>query len=196
MSDNITDDFIEGFLSGNDKIISVFYTTYFPGVKSYILKNSGTEADARDIFQDALVLTYQKLRSDRLRLECSLATYIFAVSRNLWMNTLRKRQKEVSWDKIPEISEHVNTGILEHIHNQEKQALYQKYFLHLSAECQQILRHLFSKKSMAEISNIMNYSLGYTRKKKFDCKKQLITLLEKDPAYIELRHEPSKERES
>ncbi|WP_394748219.1 RNA polymerase sigma factor [Spongiimicrobium salis] len=196
MSDYHDDESISGLLSGDDTIISTFYKKNFPAVKQYIVKNSGTEADAKDIFQDALVLTYQKLKSLDLRLECSLATYVFAVSRNLWMNTLRKRKREILYDDFPKISKETDEDILDFLHRKEQYNLYQKYFLSLGKECQKLLSYFFSGKSMQEISKRMNYSVGYTRKKKFDCKKQLLNSIEKSATYIELKVKPSKGNKS
>lgn len=189
MSKRKEDKILLGFIEGDTKIIQGIYENYFPVVKNFVLKNSGTETEAMDVFQDALVLTYQKLKLDSLCLNCSLTTYIFAVSRNMWMNTLRKSRKHISWDKKPDIREDVNNDILNLLHENTKLSLFHKCFLSLGEVCQQVLRNFFLGKSMLEISELMNYSLGYTRKKKFECKKKLIEIIERDPIYQELKEE-------
>ena len=42
---------------------------------------------------------------------------------------------------------------------------------------------------MAEIAKIMGYSVAYTRKKKFECKKRLLEMIEIDPIFEELKSE-------
>jgi len=180
---------LKKFIAGDNQTIQSIYKGYFPVVKNYILKNSGTETEAMDVFQDALVLTYQKLKLDSLCLNCSLTTYIFAVSRNMWMNTLRKRRRLISWDEKQDIREDVNNDILNLLQENSKSSLFHKCFLNLGEVCQQVLRNFFLGKSMLEISELMNYSLGYTRKKKFECKKKLIEIIERDPMYQELKEE-------
>lgn len=170
------------------------YSRHFPEVKSYIVKNSGTETDAKDIFQDALVLTYQKLKSGSLSLECSLATYIFAVSRNMWMNSLRKRRKKITIDQRPEISANLEKSIFTEIELQERKAIYQKYFLKLGSSCQELLHYFFLGKKMEEIASLMSYSAAYTRKKKFECKQKLLEMIEEDPTFKELRSENLKSK--
>lgn len=187
MSKNKEAEIISGFISGDTQTIESIYEGYFPVVRNHILKNSGTETEAKDIFQDAVVFTYQKLKSDSLSLNCSLTTYIFAVCRNMWMNTLRKRRKIIKWDEVPEVSEDINNDILNIIQEKSKSTIFQKYFLNLGEVCQQVLRNFFLGKSMLEISELMNYSVGYTRKKKFECKKRLIEMIERDPTYQELK---------
>lgn len=186
---------VKGFLAGKENVIRLFYERNFQKIKVFIEKNSGTETDAEDVFQEAIIITYQKLRAGSLQLECSLGTYVFAVSRNIWMNTLRKRNKIRSWDKLPEISDTMQTTILEDIHTLERLALYQKYFLKLGENCQRLLGFFFSGKRMSEIADSMGYSGGYARKKKFECKKRLIEMVEQDPLYEELRYESFKEGE-
>jgi RNA polymerase sigma factor (sigma-70 family) len=146
MSINRETEVLRGFLSGDSRVLSEIYSKHFPEVKSYIVKNSGTETDAKDIFQDALVITYQKLKSGSLSLECSLATYIFAVSRNLWMNSLRKRKKTIVIDKRSEISENLEKSILLEIELEERTSLYHKYFLKLGNSCQELLNYFFQGK--------------------------------------------------
>ena len=46
---------IDGFRSNNEKILKEVYRGVFPKVRTHILKNSGDEAKAKDIFQEAFV---------------------------------------------------------------------------------------------------------------------------------------------
>lgn len=70
------------------------YKQYFPAIKKYIMKNSGTEADAEDIFQDAMVVILEKYMLDDFKLTATLKTYTYAVSKNLWLKRLRAKKKE------------------------------------------------------------------------------------------------------
>ncbi len=177
---------LKGFLAGDSRTLRDIYSNHYPKVQGFILENSGSEQEAKDIFQDALVLTYQKLKSGSLRLECSLATYIFAVSRNMWMNSLRKRKRTLQLDQKPEISEDLEKSILAEIEKKERFTLYHKHFLKLSSQCQELLRNFFLGKKMEEIASLMSYSVAYTRKKKFECKEKLLKMIELDPVYSEL----------
>ncbi len=188
------DKYLKGFISGNKAVIKDLYTVLFPKVKRYIERNSGTDGDAKDVFQDALMLTYQKLKTNTFRLDCSLTTYIFAVSRYIWMNNLRKKGKVLLYQELPEIKSVLSSDIIEEIHANERHLLYQKYFLKLGEQCQQLLLLFFSGKSMKEIATEMNYSLGYTRKKKFKCKQQLLAMIESDPVFKELSARDENER--
>lgn len=74
------------------------YQQHFPSIKRYILNNSGTEADAEDIFQDAMVVILEKYMLDDFKLTATLKTYIYAVSKNLWLKKLRtKKGNEINF---------------------------------------------------------------------------------------------------
>lgn len=182
---------LDGFISGNDPILKELYSDLFPKVRNFVLKNSGSDTEAKDIFQDALVFTYQKLKSGSLKLECTLATYVFAVSKNLWRNVLRKKRGTIAFDVAHTIPEAMEQDIESTLERKDRVFLFQKHFLKLSTTCKDLLASFFSGKSMSEIATAMGYSEGYTRKKKFVCKQKLLEMIEADPTFSELSLSPN-----
>lgn len=182
----------EGFLKGNHKVISDFYAKNLPIISKYVQKNSGSRADAEDVFHDALAIIFEKLKTDSFQLSSSLSTYVYAVSRNIWMNRLRRRNKILSKNKFLNKVDDNSESVLDTIDNSQKQRLFQKYFMKLEPDCQSILLHFFNGNSMKEISGLMKYSEGYSRKKKFECKRKLIEMIESDPMFQELIFESKK----
>lgn len=89
---------LKGILNGNQSVFREFYEIEFPVIVQMILRYGGTVEDARDIFQDALIVIIEKAIHSQLNLKCSLDTYIYSISRNKWRNHLRKIQPEVSYD--------------------------------------------------------------------------------------------------
>lgn len=66
---------------------------YFPVIKKFIIRNSGNKQDAEDVFQDALIILFNKMNSDSFKLTSSLDTYLFGISKNLWYDQLRRKSK-------------------------------------------------------------------------------------------------------
>ncbi len=184
---------LEGIIAGEEAVIKAFYKKNQPYIRRYILQNSGNEEDVEDVFQDALVFIYQKLKTDSLELHCSLRTYFYAVCKNIWRNRLRKNKKLVITEEIHLTSEDMSISVIEEITHKERQHLYRKYFMRLNDSCKEVLTLVFDGKSMKEIGKLTGYSEGYTRKKKFECKRSLIEMIEKDPLYQELKFTPEKE---
>lgn len=189
MSKYTEEELVRGILEGTTAVVSQFYVDNLPKVTRYIEKNSGDAVDAQDVFQDAMMLVYQKLNGKTLELKCTLATYVFAVCRNLWMNALRKKRKVVLNETVLDISKDTNDSIIETIYKSEKKLLYQKHFTKLGKQCKQVLLHFFDGTSMSKISKLMGYSEGYTRKKKFECKEKLLLMIEKDSLFHELHYD-------
>jgi len=182
---------LEGISRGDEAVIKTFYRTNIGHIKKYILQNSGNEADVEDVFQDAMVLLYQKLKSNSLVVTASIHTYFYAVCKNIWRNRLRKNSKMVRKAEVLDHPEDkLSEDISKDIEQKEREHVYRKYFSKLNDTCKKVLGLVFAGKSMKEIASEMEYSEGYARKKKFDCKKSLIEMIEKDPMYQELKTEP------
>ncbi|MBW1295303.1 RNA polymerase sigma factor [Aquimarina litoralis] len=189
MSTNEERKILDGIRDGNEQAIKVFYQNNYSYIKSYILNNSGDTRDAEDVFQDALVVIYEKLKEGSLNIHenVTVRSYLYGVCKNLWLSRLRKRKKMIVDPGIIKENEGTDISISEELEKKEREHLYRKYFLALSDSCKEILRLVFDGKSMKEIASITKYSEGHARKKKYDCKKSLIEKLEKDPMYKELK---------
>src|ERR1700741_4892628 len=55
-----------------------------------IINNNGTSDDAKDIFQEAMIVLYEKARSGTFELSCQIKTYVYSVSRRLWLKRLQQ----------------------------------------------------------------------------------------------------------
>lgn len=178
---------ITGIKEGNEKILGEFYKDNVKYIKRFILNNYGNKEDVEDVFQDALVRLYQKLRSGNFQLQGSLRTYFFGICKNIWRTRLRKKDILIEDHSYFEEEASVIENPIHYMEDQEKEHLYRKHFQRLSSDNKQLLTLFFSGKSMKEISVITGTSLGYTRKKKFDAKNKLLQMIEQDPIYKELR---------
>ena len=130
---------LEGIAAGDTTIIKDFYRKNFTYIKSYILKNSGNEADVEDVFQDALIVIYQKVTSDTLEIQVSLKTYFYAVCKNIWRNRLRKQNREKVDTELVNSSSEIIEVVIEDIENNERDKVYRKYFLALNERCREVL---------------------------------------------------------
>ena len=87
---------LQGEYVKRELALKELYRRLFPIIKSYIQKNNGTEEDAADIFQDAIVVFYEKVRLNQFQLTSTIRTYIYSVCRHLWLNKLRAHKKVIS----------------------------------------------------------------------------------------------------
>ncbi len=87
-----------GLKSKDNKAYEILYKFYYPSVKNFIIKNNGREDDAKDIFQETIIILLDKVPKDDFNLTSSLKTFIFAISSNLWLKRLRDSSKMVKTD--------------------------------------------------------------------------------------------------
>lgn len=178
--------FLEGIAKGDSLIIRQVYKQYFNSITQYVLNNSGSIDDAKDVFQDAIMVIYEKLQQPDFKLEYGLHTYLFTVARNTWLKKLRKKSdKGVPLpDNLELIAE---DSFEEEILWREKERLYREKFAQLGEGCQKVINFFLAGVSMEEIAKRMGFaSAGYAKKRKYKCKNQLLKLIQKDQKFQKL----------
>ena len=58
-----------------------------------VCSNSGTEQEAKDIFQEAVIVFYERAQQPDFVLTCKIKTYLYAVCRRLWLKRLTERKR-------------------------------------------------------------------------------------------------------
>ncbi|MFL5728639.1 MAG: RNA polymerase sigma factor [Cytophagaceae bacterium] len=170
-------DIINAIRQGQDqKVLSFLYSDVLPKVKGFILKNQGSVDEAKDIFQDAVIRFYDAVKEEKFEGNSSIATYIFAISKNLWINTVKKKNKHISDDQLELTDSSVN--LLEDIISQEKIDAVNSLLKKLGENCEKLLKYsIYDNLSMKEICEKMDYSSEDVAKTyNYRCKQKLIQL--------------------
>jgi len=84
---------LEGLALNDRKAIETIYKQHYNMVQSLIINNNGNPDDARDIFQEAMIVLYEKVKTGTFELHCQLKTYLYSVCRRLWLKRLSQLQK-------------------------------------------------------------------------------------------------------
>jgi RNA polymerase sigma factor (sigma-70 family) len=182
---------LKGLKEKRSDCIRYLYREYFPLAKSIVEKNSGSYQDAEDVFQDGVIILYQKILSGPLTLNCTLKTFFFSICRNIWMQRLdRKWRLLYQDDLVSETVEDYDAIPIElNEEKLEKTRLYQLHFLSLPADCQKILKMFLSKTSLKEISEHMGFKdVSYAKTRKYLCKNMLRKKILRDPRYKMFLH--------
>ncbi|UCH13380.1 MAG: sigma-70 family RNA polymerase sigma factor [Bacteroidales bacterium] len=186
-------DFINGIKNRDNKILQVIYKEHFSLIKSFILKNNGNIDDARDVFQEAIIVIFRYAKRDDFKIDCSFETFLYSISRTIWLNNLRN--KKIRTNKIDDIREYIafNASDNEQIEESTEFKLYQKHFEKLSDECKKLMQLFYDKVPYKEIAKIMNYkSVGIVKKKKYKCKEALLKSIRNDPEFKLLNEQKHK----
>jgi len=146
-----------------------------------MLKNSGSSDDVSDVFQDSIIILYNQIIEDKLKLTGDLKGYFFGVARNVWNAQLRKKQKTTGLEVDMPDNDDIDGSddpILERIVGRAFQKL---------KPDQQMILNLFSEghsfEVIAKIMDLKNET--YARRKKYLCKESLLEIVKEDPEYQE-----------
>ena len=75
------------------------YEAAFPAVGKFVSSRGGTFQDAKDIFQDALVIFYEKTQEGNLSVEVSDEAYVLGIAKHLWVRKFNHDKSTVSLDE-------------------------------------------------------------------------------------------------
>ena len=181
------EEILDGIRQNDVEVLQFVYKSFYPYVKYFITSNSGSEDDAQDVFQEAVIIIFRKLKNEQLVISCTFKTYLYSVCRLLWLKQLEKRKtkNELSIDKENYIDLPDETQVVSE--QTERYRLYQDYFAKLSEDCKKVLELSLQKVSLKEIAVIMGYkSDKYAKKRKYQCKEKLIQKIKSDPKFKEL----------
>lgn len=156
---------------GDEKALEVIYIKYYRMMTKLVLTNSGTEEEARDVYQDALVVFWQKARSGNLVLTSKMSTYIYSICQNLWRKEL-DRKKRLS-NESKDSSEVIDMD------SPEREKIIAQCLDQLGDTCKKVLMYYyFDDMSMQEIADKLGFANTDTAKtKKYKCKQKLDELV-------------------
>lgn len=163
----------------SEKIKNLYKTCFFD-VKNFIVTNSGSIDDARDIFQEAILVYVKQLSLPEFKLTSTEKNYLMGVSRNLWFKHLRDNRTVNMGDDdwINRIEEKTENEYIELIEKDFLMELVSKKMNEISKECRDIIFHAFyMKRSSSEIAELCGYSEQFVKVKKHRCLQGLKKLI-------------------
>ena len=150
---------LEGLAANDTNAIETIYRENYAAIQAYIVKNNGYPDDARDIFQEAMIVLFEKAKSSSFILSCQIKTYLYSVCRRLWLKKLHKQNRyypsiEMIRETVP-----VEDEIEAHEKRNNNFILMENALLKIGEPCKSLLEAFYiQKKSMPDIAS----SFGYT----------------------------------
>lgn len=156
---------------GDESALDYLYKKYYRMMVKLVVSNNGSEEEAKDIYQDALIVFWQKATSGNFTLTSKISTYLYSICLNLWRKELERKSKlsneekdEAEWmeddkkERIRIINECINA---------------------LGETCRKVLSYYyFDGMTMSDIAEKMNFANPDTAKtKKYKCKQRLDKLI-------------------
>jgi RNA polymerase sigma factor (sigma-70 family) len=161
----------ERICKGDEKALEFLYKKYYRMMTKLVITNSGTEEEARDVYQDALIVFWQKATSGNLVLTSKMSTYIYSICQNLWRKELDRKKRLSNEEKDTPVT--LDTETL------ERETIIAKCIDQLDGTCKKVLMYYyFEEMSMQDIADKLGFANTDTAKtKKYKCKKKLDDLV-------------------
>lgn len=174
----------EGLRNNTYHVVAQIYDKNLPLITNYVLQNRGSKEDAKDVFQDGLVILFNRLQDPSFHITTSMNNYLFGICKFVWMRKLKKKSRqEVSIASEDALLE--DTSIESDLLQEERRQFYREKFRELSEECKTVLQSFFDGVPLRDIAAKMGYSDSYAKRKKYKCKETLATLIKQDSRYSE-----------
>lgn len=150
---------LEGLAASDRKAIETIYRDNYNMIQSLVINNNGSADDARDVFQDAMVVLFERARSGVFELNCQIKTYIYSVSRRLWLKRLQQLSRYSSPIENFEDSVPVEEDIVDHEKRNAEFEMMEKAIISLGEPCKSLLEAYYLEKQNMQV---IAANFGYT----------------------------------
>jgi len=158
---------------GDEKALEYLYKKYYRMMTRMVMTNNGTEQEAKDIYQEALIVFWQKAVSGNLVLTSKISTYLYSICLNLWRKELDRKSRLSHEEK--------DSPFLHDNEREERIKIVHECINELGDTCRKILTYYyFDGMSMSDIAEKLDFANTDTAKtKKYKCKKRLDSLIKR-----------------
>lgn len=157
--------------AGDEQALEVVYQKNYRMMVRLVTSNNGTEEEAKDVYQEAVVVFWQKANSGNLVLTSKMSTYIYSICLNLWRKELDRKKRFANEEK--------DAIEFQQQDKEEKHKIIHECINQLDETCRKVLSYYYfdgmSMKTIAEKIGFANTDTAKT--KKYKCKKKLDELI-------------------
>ena len=150
---------LEGLAVSDKKAIESIYRDNFNMIQSLVINNNGSADDAKDVFQEAMIVLYEKARSGTFELNCQIKTYMYSVCRRLWLKRLQQLNRFLPPVENLESTVPVEEEIEEHEKRNSEFEMMDKAIGSLGEPCKSLLEAYYLQKQNMQV---IAANFGYT----------------------------------
>lgn len=162
---------LKGLAAGDKKAIETIYKDNYNMVQSLIINNNGTIQEAKDVFQEAMIVLFEKARSGNFELTSQIKTYVYSVCRRIWLKRLQQLNRySVEMESVEEIIP-VEEDLEAYEKRDEEYVMLERAIASLGEPCKSLIESFyFQKRNMQEIASQFGYTNADNAKnQKYKC---------------------------
>jgi RNA polymerase sigma factor (sigma-70 family) len=173
---------IECLRNRQSYVVHYLSDRYLPMIRLMVANLGGNPEDAKDIFQEGLMIMIEKFDNKEFSLTCKFKTFLYCVCENLWKSIIAKRQAAANYfaRRTEPEDEKDFTEVMD---NNMCREIFLSVFNTLDSVGKNILKLYWEGISPQEIADRLGYSYGYVRKKKCEVQAELTEKVKKHPDY-------------
>ena len=169
---------------GMDEALRFLYETHYSLLEHYVINNKGSHDDAADIIQETMVAFVEIIERDKFRGDASVKSFLYSITRNLWLAELRKRNSSDNRNRIFETAKDTTEReTVQHLVQKEQHSFIVQLFEKLGSKCKELLMLVYYEDlSMSDILQSMTdyENEQVLRNKKYKCMKQLESMMQEN----------------
>jgi RNA polymerase sigma factor (sigma-70 family) len=170
---------LDGIRRGDDEALVTLYRLCDGPVRRYVTANNGTQDDADDMLQEALVILWERVRDGRFEYAARLSTFVVGTVRNLWLRRLARARRESPSHGTIEMTADPGDSPLDAMIDSERTRAVHDALQKIGEPCRAILLLFYwEQATMEEIASRLGFANAETAKaRKYQCKKSLQQIL-------------------
>lgn len=168
------EEYLQGLRDQNQAAMKSLYRMHFPMILNYIVNNSGTEQEAKDVYQEAFILFYEKVQ-EGFSLSCKIKTYLYSVCRRQWLKKLYEKNRYTGGINEMEEFIPVEQDIADAEEKEKDFLMMEASLLHLGEPCKTLLTDFYIRNlTMEELAEKFGYTNPDNAKnQKYKCLQRL-----------------------
>ncbi len=177
---------LKGLARKDSKTLHQIYDLYFSMIERMVLSNSGNKEAAEDLFQEALIVLYNKANDKDFILTSQLQTYLYAICKKLWSKKLRQQKRHPidAYNQEGETPPEIEQDIEDHQSEKLQIDKLNRALKNLGSPCKELLEGFYIQNySMKELAEKFQYTNASNAKtQKYKCLQRLKKIFFKQEA--------------
>ena len=162
---------LKGLALGDKKAVETIYKDNFNMVQSLVINNNGSAQEAKDVFQEAMIVLLEKARSGSFELNCQIKTYVYSVCRRIWLKRLQQYNRYTNEVESMVGTVPVEEDVEEYEKKDQEFTMMEKAIGSLGEPCKSLIEAFYiQKRNMQDIASQFGYTNADNAKnQKYKC---------------------------
>jgi len=177
---------IECLRNRQSYVVRFLSDAYLPMIRLMVARMGGTEEDAKDVFQEGLMIMIEKTDNRNFSLNCSFKTFLYSVCKHLWESVIERKAAAANYFTHRNYEED-SPDIAGEMDNELYISIFREAFESLDEANRKLLTLYWDEIPPQEIADKLGFTYGYLRKKKCEAQAELIEKVKRHPEFRKIR---------